>query len=66
MTGKIRHQTIENLWRNYSTSTPHVKQIEAALRAKNISAPLLDHLAIIDLPGTHSGIPELHRIFSAC
>jgi Domain of unknown function (DUF1338) len=65
MKGKIRQRTIEHLWRNYSTTNSHVKRIEASLRAKNIAAPPLDHLAIIDLPGTHTGIPELRRIFSA-
>lgn len=65
MTGQTRHHTIEYLWRDYSTTAPHVKQIEATLRANNIGTPLLDHLAIIDLPGTHTGISELQRIFNA-
>src|SRR3990167_5631044 len=65
MKGQIRQRTIEHLWRNYSTTNSHVKRIEACLRAKNIALPPLDHLAIIDLPGPHTGIPELRRIFTA-
>lgn len=63
MIGKLRHDFIEILWRNYSTSTPHVKRIESCLQTKNIKLPTLDHLAIIDLPGTHTGIRELQKIF---
>lgn len=65
MTGKLRHDFIEILWRNYSTSTPHVKRIETCLQKNNIKLPVLDHLAIIDLPGKHTGMHVLQKIFNA-
>ncbi len=65
MIGKLRHDLIEILWRNYSTSTPHVKLIESCLQTNNIKLPTLDHLAIIDLPGARTGIRELQKIFNA-
>lgn len=65
MIGKLRQDFIEILWRNYSTSTPHVKRIEAGLKSNNIKLPVLDHLAIIDLPGKHTGIRVLQKIFDA-
>ena len=65
VTGQMRRNIIEHLWRNYSTSTAHVKKIEAKLTIKNISLPQLDHLAIIDLPGPHTGIPQLRNLFDA-
>ncbi len=65
MEKQIRHCVIEQLWKDYSRSTPHVKLIETKLRMKNFSLPRLDHLAIIDLPGPHTGISELQRIFNA-
>lgn len=65
MTGQLRHNIIEQLWHDYSTSTPHVKRIESCLLANQIKLPVLDHLAIIDLPGTHTGMNELQKIFHA-
>jgi hypothetical protein len=65
MTGQMRQQLIEHLWRDYSRSTRHVKLIEKHLSAKQITPPNLDHFAIIDLPGPHTGMTELIRLFTA-
>lgn len=65
MLREIRQQIIDQLWRDYCKSNHHVKQIDAVLHAKNIRRPILDHFAIIDLPGPHTGISELDRIFKA-
>lgn len=61
---QVRNKLIENLWQSYKTSNAHARVIETALlnRGENI---VLDHLAIIDLPGKHTGIPTLSQIFSA-
>ncbi len=61
----IRQKIVQNLWQDYHRTTPHIASIEAALKNKKIDQLFLDHFAIIDLPGTHSGIPALKKIFSA-
>jgi hypothetical protein len=65
MLKQIRQHIIDKLWRDYYKSNDHVKRIEKILFEKNIRPPALDHLAIIDLPGPHTGISELSRIFTA-
>jgi hypothetical protein len=65
MLKKIRQNIIEQLWRDYCRSNAQVKQIETVFTAKQITFPLLDHFAIIDLPGPHTGITELTKIFNA-
>ncbi|EKD72011.1 MAG: hypothetical protein ACD_46C00032G0002 [uncultured bacterium] len=64
MLSQIRQHIIKNLWERYHVTTPHIKIIEEALARKNISPLALDHFAIIDLPGLHSGIPQLKDIFT--
>lgn len=61
----IRQQIISTLWQDYRKSNHHMQRIEHSLREKNIRLPLLDHLAVIDLPGPHTGISDLSRIFTA-
>ncbi|HTM63801.1 MAG TPA: DUF1338 family protein [Gammaproteobacteria bacterium] len=65
MLKEIRQQIIASIWQDYRQSNHHVQQIEKSLQKSNINVPALDHLAIIDLPGPHTGIKELSRIFSA-
>lgn len=65
MLKQIRTNIIEMLWHDYCKTTPQVKQIENSLHAKNIDDLTLDHLAIIDLPGTNTGIQPLAEIFNA-
>lgn len=64
MLDKTRQAILYSLWQNYCKITPHVKHIEMHLSKKNITMPPIDHLAIIDLPGPHTGIRELQNIFS--
>lgn len=61
----IRQQIISALWQDYRQSNDQMQRIENSLRAHNIRQPMLDHLAVIDLPGPHTGIRELSRIFTA-
>ena len=59
MLATVRQLLIEKLWVKFITSIPNAAEI---LRDRQ---PVLDHLAIIDLPSQHSGIPVLQRIFAA-
>lgn len=64
MLKQVRQKIIQNLWCAYHDTTPHVREIEKALENKQITNLPLDHLAIIDLPGPHTGIPVLKEVFS--
>lgn len=65
MLKNVREQIITSLWNDYHQSNYHAQRITQFLQTKNIASPALDHLAVIDLPGPHTGISELSRIFSA-
>lgn len=65
MLKQIRKNIIEMLWHDYCKTTPQVKQIEEHLHNKGINHLALDHLAIIDLPGSHTGIKPLTEIFTS-
>lgn len=65
MLKNIRRQIIHSLWDHYHDSNEHAQRITQCLQQKNMVSPALDHLAIIDLPGPHTGLHELSRIFSA-
>lgn len=59
-----RQKIIQVLWENYLTSVPLAKNIVTFLQKQTHQKCILDHLAIIDLPSTHSGIPFLSQLFS--
>jgi len=61
---EIRTQLINKLWDAYRNSIAQVKYIEHALLQRDEKI-VLDHFAIIDIPGKNSGIPTLCQIFSA-
>lgn len=65
MLQQIRKSIIESLWQTYCSKTPDIYRIEMALKKKNNSALILDHFAIIDLPGPETGIAQLSQLFSA-
>lgn len=62
---KLRKQIIHNLWNIYLNVTPQMKTIENGLKQKGVGELVLDHFAIIDLPGPHTGISYLSQIFAA-
>lgn len=64
MLKSIRQKIVHSLWERYRDTTPDIRLIESALRRKNIRDLVLDHFAIIDLPGQASGIPMLKNIFA--
>lgn len=53
---------IHDLWMTYQHNNLQMQQVSASLKAKGLN-PILDHFAIIDLPGPYSGIPTLSQIF---
>ncbi len=65
MLKQLRQNFIQCLWENYRTASVDMQPITAALQRRKIDDIKLDHFAVIDLPGPHSGIPVLKKIFSA-
>lgn len=64
MLRQLRKSIINYLWEQHRNTTSQLKKIECCLSG-SYTAPLpLDHFALIDLPGPHSGIPSLRDIFS--
>lgn len=65
MLKQLRQNIVQNLWQTYCQDSHDIQLINAAFAQKGISRYTLDHFAIIDLPGPHSGIHQLSQIFSA-
>lgn len=61
----LRQQIVNHLWHQYCLVTPQMQQLQQALKMRGIHKIPLDHFAVIDLPGSHTGIPHLAQIFSA-
>jgi hypothetical protein len=57
---ETRQLIITQLWQTYLSHVEAARQINAYLNQKLV----LDHFAIIDLPGIHSGISQLKQIFN--
>lgn len=55
---------IEHLWHEHCKTSSQMIMIEQHLSQRQIKVLPLDHFAIIDLPGPHSGIPTLTDIFA--
>lgn len=64
MLKSFRQQLICHLWQNHKSSSSQLKKIEMCLKQKGIPNLVLDHFAIIDLPGPNTGIPYLKELFS--
>ncbi len=61
----VRQRLTQRLWERFQHHNRQVASLTQGLLPKSISALPLDHLAIIDLPSAHTGIPTLSRIFSS-
>lgn len=61
----LRKNIIQGLWEGYKLSSPDMQRIDAVFKEKGIAHSAFDHFAVIDLPGPHSGIPQLYQIFAA-
>lgn len=64
MLKNIRQGIVKKLWETYREQSSQASSIEAKLQEKGINQFILDHFAVIDLPGPHTGIPQLSQIFS--
>ena len=61
----IRHQTIHALWNQYKQQSPQMLQIANKIAKHHCGELPLDHFAVIDLPGPHTGIPVLSNLFKS-
>lgn len=61
MLKQTRQRLINTLWQNYRAQSPQLQRIESKLAGSPVT---LDHFAIIDLPGPHTGIPQLTSVLS--
>lgn len=64
MLAQTRHHLIKILSQAFSRTCPDWMRIEKNLMHHGVSRLFLDHFAVIDLPGPHTGIPALTEIFS--
>jgi len=60
----LRHTIINSLWEAYRQTTPQMLVIENGLKQLGLHHLILDHFAIIDLPGPHTGIDTLSQFFT--
>ncbi|RDI48646.1 DUF1338 domain-containing protein [Aquicella lusitana] len=65
MLKQVRRTLIHQLWDKYRSQSVQTQLIEKGLKHKGIQKFTLDHFAIIDLPGPHTGISHLNQLFSA-
>lgn len=60
----IRETIVNQLWQQFFQASTPVQNIIRCLHQQGTTTPVLDHFAIIDLPGPHSGIPTLTQLFT--
>lgn len=60
----LRKAIIQTLWHAYLQHTPQMQIVAEGLSQKNITHLYLDHFAVIDLPGPHTGIAVMQKLFS--
>ncbi|OGT64184.1 MAG: hypothetical protein A3J38_02275 [Gammaproteobacteria bacterium RIFCSPHIGHO2_12_FULL_45_9] len=65
MLKQIRREVVSALWNLYCERTPQMQGIAAGMKKRGVSELALDHFAVIDLPGPHSGLEVLQQLFSA-
>lgn len=62
---KVRQQLHHHLWQSFCQQIESARHIVAYLKQQQQEQVILDHFAIIDIPGKHAGIPYLYQLFSA-
>lgn len=62
MLKQFRQRFIDHLWMNYCHHSMDCRLIATKLMEKGAAQIHLDHLAVIDLPSKHSGIPHMQRL----
>lgn len=65
MLKQVRDRIIKTLWEDYLHSTQQMQVIHHLLLDKGIKHIILDHFAMIDLPGPNTGMNQLTQLFSA-
>lgn len=65
MLKQFRRRFIEHLWTTYRSTSPDMQKISDIFFQQSKQSFFLDHFAVIDLPGPHSGLSRLINIFSA-
>jgi hypothetical protein len=65
MLRQVRQTVVKTLWGKYRDTSAQIRLIETGLQKKGVEYLILDHFAIIDLPGPHTGIRYLSELFSA-
>jgi hypothetical protein len=64
MLQQVRENIVTHLWQRYCHELSQAHIIQQALQQKAIHPLVLDHFAIIDLPGPETGIPHLTHLFT--
>ena len=64
MLRQLRQSITHALWERYLCADPFMQQIVTLLQNLQVQKVMLDHFALIDLPGAHTGITHLSRFFS--
>ncbi|OGT54879.1 MAG: hypothetical protein A3F43_00515 [Gammaproteobacteria bacterium RIFCSPHIGHO2_12_FULL_42_10] len=64
MLQQIRRHILDMLWQYYCQSTPSMQRILSHLAETESQPIVLDHVALIDLPGPATGIHSLRELFS--
>lgn len=64
MRKQLRQIIINTLWHKYRCASLQIRAIEKCLAQKSVPPFVLDHFAIIDLPGPNTGISQLSQLFS--
>lgn len=65
MLKSLRQSMVHYLWQQYRSKAPHIQLIEKKLAQRGVQTLVLDHFAVIDLPGPYTGIPVLSQLFAA-
>jgi hypothetical protein len=60
---ELCEKLVKRLWSNYLIENPQMQLIQQALIKRGLPDLYLDHFAMIDLPGPHTGISVLKKIF---
>ncbi|MDQ8039259.1 MAG: DUF1338 domain-containing protein [Rickettsiella sp.] len=64
MLNQVKQLVIKQLWHSYMADLRPVSHMQTVLQQQYNEVLSLDHFAIIDLPGPHTGIVSLIKLFS--
>lgn len=64
MLNRVKNYVFSQLWQNYSIHLNELSIIQSHIKKYFHEELILDHFALIDLPGPHSGMDTLSHLFS--